>query len=398
MSNSAKKTICVLGLGYIGLPTSSLLASKGFRVHGVDVNKSILAATRKGESHIMEKDLDVLVRASVGSGNLSVSDAPRESDVFIITVPTPFTEDLKPDLTFIDSAVESIAPVLRSGNLVILESTSPVGTTNGVADKLKELRPDVRDMRVCYCPERVLPGRILLELVENDRIIGGVDEDSTQAGVDFYSEFVTGTLLATDCRTAEMAKLTENAFRDTNIAFANEISLICNKLGINDLELIQLANRHPRVNILNPGPGVGGHCIAVDPWFIVDSAGSDARLIRAAREVNDQRPLWVVDRILARATPETAIGLLGLTYKPNVDDLRCSPAMLIADNIKKKHGGKVLLCEPNVKPNALTGIPLSPLEDVLAECDLIVALVDHKQFAKLDTGEAEFMDFRGIAR
>lgn len=392
------QSICVLGLGYIGLPTASLLASKGAQVFGVDVNQRVLDVTSKGESHIMEKDLDILVRSSVGSGNLQVSDTPREADVFIITVPTPFTDALKPDISYIDAAVESLAPALKNGNLVILESTSPVGTTDNIAKQVKELRPDLKELHICYCPERVLPGRILLELVENDRIIGGTDEASTTAGVAFYSEFVSGKLLATDCRTAEMAKLTENAFRDTNIAFANEISLICHKLGINDLELIQLANRHPRVNILNPGPGVGGHCIAVDPWFIVDSAGDDAKLITASREVNDQRPLWVVEQILDKAVEDSVIGILGLTYKPNVDDLRCSPALFIGKTVADKHTGTVLLCEPNVPDEALPDMTLTPLDTVKEQCDIMVILVDHKQFLDIDTNDDSILDFRGIAR
>lgn len=260
------QSVCVLGLGYIGLPIASLLASKGTTVYGVDVNPHVLDVVGKGESHIMVKDLDVLVRSSVMSGNLVVSDNPCSADVFIIAVPTPLSENLKPDLRHVDAAVESLLPLLEDGNLVIIESTCPVGTTDRVKGLLRMQRPELSGVRLCYCPERVLPGRILLELVENDRIIGGIDEASTEAGVAFYEQFVTGELLPTDCRTAEMAKLAENAYRDTNIAFANEISLVCHKLGIDDLELIKLANRHPRVNILNPGPGVGGHCIAIDPW------------------------------------------------------------------------------------------------------------------------------------
>ncbi|MGB5604928.1 MAG: UDP-N-acetyl-D-mannosamine dehydrogenase, partial [Gammaproteobacteria bacterium] len=297
--NAFDKRICVVGLGYIGLPTASLLGTKGYSVYGVDTSQVVVDTINKGDIHIVEPDLDVLVKSAVLSGRLSAGLEPKAADIFILAVPTPFKDNNQPDLSFVEAATRMISPYVEAGNLVILESTSPVDTTNGVVAKiLKEAGHDIaRDIYIAHCPERVLPGRILTELVENDRIGGGINKISTEKAVEFYSTFVRGEVLATDSRTAEMAKLTENSFRDVNIAFANELSLICDQEGINVWELIALANRHPRVNILKPGPGVGGHCIAVDPWFIVARAPELARLIRTAREVNDFKPDWVVNKV-----------------------------------------------------------------------------------------------------
>ena len=276
--------VCVLGLGYIGLPTASLLATRGFSVHGVDVSPRVVETINDGRIHIVEPDLDVLVRAAVASGNLAASLVPAQADVFIIAVPTPFAAGHKPDVTYVDAATASLTPFLQPGNLIILESTSPVGTTERVSDQILAKRPELAGkIHVAHCPERVLPGRILQELVDNDRVIGGIDAESTAAAAAFYRRFVRGEVLETTARTAEMCKLVENSYRDVNIAFANELSLLSHRLGINVWELIRLANRHPRVNILQPGPGVGGHCLAVDPGFVVDAAPDLARLIRTAR-------------------------------------------------------------------------------------------------------------------
>ena len=292
-----------MGLGYIGLPTASLLGTKGFQVHGVDVSKHVVDTINEGKIHIVEPDLDIMVRSAVNAGNLKAGLEPVEADVFIIAVPTPFKGDHEPDLSYVETATKQIAPYIKPGNLVILESTSPVGTTDEVVAKiLLEYGHDIeQEVFIAHCPERVLPGRILVELVENDRIVGGVNKLATEKAIEFYKTFVRGEVLSTDSRTAEMAKLTENSSRDVSIAFANELSLICDEEGISVWELISLANRHPRVNILNPGPGVGGHCIAVDPWFIVSRSPEHAKLIRTAREVNDSKPDWVINKVKAKA-------------------------------------------------------------------------------------------------
>ncbi len=382
--------VCVMGLGYIGLPTASLLATRGHRVHGVDVDTRIVDIINRGDIHYQEPDLDVLVRSAVHSGNLKAGLEPIEATVFILAVPTPFGPGHQPDLGYVQAATATIAPFLRAGSLVILESTSPVGTTDGVARQLREARPDlVQESRaafhVAHCPERVLPGRILLELVENDRIVGGVDDASTERAVAFYESFVRGEVLATNARTAELAKLAENAFRDTNIAFANELSMICQRVDINVWELIRLANRHPRVEILRPGAGVGGHCIAVDPWFIVASAPDDARLIRTAREVNDSKVEWSIGRVLERAARfrDPVVACLGLTYKPDVDDLRESPALAIARALGERVEGTVVAVEPNLE--SVEGVTLVSLERALREADIVVALVSHRQFRRIDT-------------
>ncbi|KZX77653.1 UDP-N-acetyl-D-mannosaminuronic acid dehydrogenase, partial [Oleiphilus sp. HI0009] len=322
------RSVCVMGLGYIGLPTASLLGTKGYQVTGVDVSPKVVETINQGKIHIVEPDLDLLVKSAVNSGNLKASLEPCKADVFIIAVPTPFKEGYEPDLSYVEQATRNIAPFVESGNLVILESTSPVGTTDLVAKILSEAGHDTQgDVFVAHCPERVLPGRILIELVQNDRIVGGINEASTDAAATFYKEFVSGEVLETSAKTAELSKLTENSFRDVNIAFANELSLICDQEHIDVWELISLANRHPRVNILQPGPGVGGHCIAVDPWFIIHRNPEQAKLIRTAREVNDHKPEWVISKVREKAErfKRPVIACLGLAFKADVDDLRESP-------------------------------------------------------------------------
>ena len=397
------KTICVMGLGYIGLPTASLLGTKGYKVRGVDVSPTVVETINKGEIHIVEPDLDILVKSAVLGGNLHASLTACEADIFIIAVPTPFKENKKPDLSCIEQATKKIAELVKPGNLVILESTSPVGTTDEVvAQILKDCGHKVgEEVYVAHCPERVLPGRILIELIENDRVVGGVNEESTCIAVDFYNEFVRGEVLGTTAKSAEMVKLTENSSRDVSIAFANELSMICESEKINTWEVIELANRHPRVNILQPGPGVGGHCIAVDPWFIVDRSPKYSNLIRTAREVNDSKPEWVLERVRknARKLKQPIIGCLGLSFKANVDDLRESPAFDIVKALKKENLGRLMVCEPNLKKH--DEFELFAFEQVLSTADIILLLVDHKQFKGLkaaELGEKIVIDTRGIIK
>jgi UDP-N-acetyl-D-mannosaminuronic acid dehydrogenase len=366
------ETLSMIGLGYIGLPTATLFASRRKKVIGVDVNAYAVDTINQGRIHIVEPELDMLVQAAVHGGYLRATLTPEPADAFLIAVPTPFLEGNKPDLSYIADAAKAIAPVLAKGNLVILESTSPVGTTEQLAQWLAEARPDLSfpqqageeaDIQVAYCPERVLPGRVVHELVSNDRVIGGMTQKATEMAIELYRIFVEGALVPTNARTAEMCKLTENSFRDVNIAFANELSLICDRLNINVWELISLANRHPRVNILQPGAGVGGHCIAVDPWFIVDTTPEEARIIRMAREVNDYKPEWVVEKVKAAMAgvlavrsdarmADVKVACLGLAFKPDIDDLRESPAALIARQLSN-FGCQILAVEPNV--DALPG-------------------------------------------
>lgn len=394
-------TICVIGLGYIGLPTASLLGTKGYRVHGVDTSQHVVDTINQGRIHIVEPDLDILVKSAVQSGNLTAGLEPQKADVFILAVPTPFKEDNQPDLSYVEAATHMIAPYVEPGNIIILESTSPVGTTEEVvANILHGAGHDVeKEVFVAHCPERVLPGRILIELVENDRIVGGVNELATQRAVEFYNSFVRGEVLATDSRTAEMAKLTENSFRDVNIAFANELSLICDKENISVWELIDLSNRHPRVNILRPGPGVGGHCIAVDPWFIVARSPQQAKLIRMAREVNDHKPEWVIDKVKRSADKfkRPVIGCLGLAFKADVDDLRESPAAIIVNRLMEEQLGDVLVSEPNLIRHER--YDLQPYHDVIERSDIVLLLVDHRQFRSLkatDFKERILIDTRGV--
>jgi UDP-N-acetyl-D-mannosaminuronic acid dehydrogenase len=396
-------TISIFGLGYIGLPTATLFASRKKKVIGVDVNQHAVDSINQGKINIVEPELDMLVQAVVTQGYLRATTQPEPAEAFLIAVPTPFTDGHKPDLSYIEAAAQAIAPVLAKGNLVILESTSPVGTTEKLADWLAAARPDLSfpqqaaeaaDIQIAYCPERVLPGRVVHELVANDRVIGGMTRTATYMAAALYKTFVEGDLVPTNARTAEMCKLTENSFRDVNIAFANELSIICDKLDINVWELIALANRHPRVNILQPGAGVGGHCIAVDPWFIVDTTPEQARIIRMAREVNDHKPEWVLEKVKAAIADSLAqkpgstmadikVACLGLAFKPDIDDLRESPAVEITQHIAQL-GCQVLAVEPNIdmlpaKLNA-ANLSLSPLADALSTADMVCVLVKHTPF------------------
>lgn len=416
-------TISVVGLGYIGLPTAAVFASRRRKVIGVDVNFKTVDIINRGEIHIVEPDLDMVVHAAVTEGYLRATTVPEAADAFLIAVPTPFRGDHEPDLSYIESASKAIAPVLKKGDLVILESTSPVGATEQMAAWLAEARPDLSfpqthgedsDIRVAHCPERVLPGHVLRELVQNDRVIGGMTAKCSEAAARLYNIFVEGECVITNARTAEMCKLTENSFRDVNIAFANELSVICDKLDINVWELIKLANRHPRVNILQPGPGVGGHCIAVDPWFIVSSTPEEAKLIRVAREVNDDKPRWVNEKVkfavadfLLENPDKTAIDVtiacLGLAFKPDIDDLRESPALAISQKIAATHPGCVLAVEPNIEKlpaNLADGkLVLKDLEQALAESDVFVLLVDHKVFKDVPVAALrgrKIVDTRGV--
>jgi UDP-N-acetyl-D-mannosaminuronic acid dehydrogenase len=381
--------VCVVGLGYIGLPTAALLASAGFRVVGADIDPRVVQVINEGCVHIVEPDLDYVVHKVVADGSLRAAIQCEAADVFILCVPTPFHEgpgDPQPNIDFVLAATRAIAPLVRPGNMIILESTSPVGTTERIASELQSAGVDIENVHIAYCPERVLPGKILTELVENDRIVGGLTAETAKAVSDFYRCFVRGRVLETDAKTAEMCKLTENSFRDLNIAFANELSLICDKEGVDVWKLIALANCHPRVNILQPGPGVGGHCIAVDPWFIVARDPVNARLIRQARIVNNSKTDWVIKTIREEAAkrPGAKIACLGLTFKPDIDDLRESPALEIAKELKG-HGLETLNVEPNLAEHP--GLALTTLNDALAAADIVAILVRHHAFLEPEFAE-----------
>jgi UDP-N-acetyl-D-mannosaminuronic acid dehydrogenase len=394
--------ICVIGLGYIGLPTAAMLASRGRDVVGFDVSERVVAAINAGQAHFQEPDLQMLLTAAVGSGKLRASTQPETADYFIIAVPTPVQPGGAPDMSYVDRAALAIAPVLTRGCTVILESTSPVGSTEALAATLAEARPDLTfptymsdgadaDVAVCHCPERILPGQMVRELVSNDRIIGGLTEACAASALPLYKSFVMGSCYLSDSRAAELSKLTENAFRDVNIAFANELSMICDRLGVDVWEVRELANRHPRVSILEPGAGVGGHCIAVDPWFIVHSAPEEARLIRQAREVNDSKPHRVVEdvRKAADAFDRPVVACYGVTYKADVDDVRESPALEIVEACAALGGAEVLVCEPNLGelPAPLGGRPnvrLVGLDEANARADICVFLVGHAAFRGAD--------------
>lgn len=412
MTDTIKK-ICVVGLGYIGLPTAAIIASRGINVVGVDISEKAVNTINEGKIHIVEPDLDMVVQAAVTTGKLRASLSAEEADVFMIAVPTPFTDDKKPDLSYIEAAAKSIAPFLKRGNTVILESTSPVGATEQLSKWLAAERDDLLfpheqidspDIFVAHCPERVLPGHVLRELVENDRVIGGISEQCSEKAKQVYQAFVRGECIVTNSRTAELAKLTENSFRDVNIAFANELSMICDELSINVWELIKLANRHPRVNILNPGPGVGGHCIAVDPWFIVDSVPEKARLIRTAREVNESKPEYVIEQIVKAAEDfkRPVIACLGLAFKADIDDLRESPALEITRVLADANAGEILAVEPNITelPAKLKDkVELVSLTEALERCNVLTVLVDHRQFKQLSLEKLArkiVIDTRGI--
>ncbi|PML85245.1 UDP-N-acetyl-D-mannosamine dehydrogenase [Vibrio breoganii] len=415
------ETISVVGLGYIGLPTAAMFASRKKKVIGVDVSQHAVDTINRGEIHIVEPDLDMLVSAAVQQGYLKAVLSPEPADAFLIAVPTPFKpskegEIPEPDLSYIKAASEAIAPVLKKGDLVILESTSPVGATETMAEWLSELRKDLSfpqtagetaDINIAHCPERVLPGQVVTELVQNDRVIGGMSKRCSERSVELYRTFVMGECVVTNARTAEMAKLTENSSRDVQIAFANELSIICDRLDINVWELISLSNRHPRVNILQPGPGVGGHCIAVDPWFIVSKTPELARIIHTARKVNDSKPEWVLEKVkiaiaefLNRNPSKTArdvtITCYGLAFKPDIDDLRESPALNIAEKIAAIHSGNVLAVEPNIAELSIDKIKLVTLEESLVKADIHVMLVDHQQFKKIKLNDGLIVDTKGI--
>jgi len=381
------QTVSVIGLGYIGLPTAALLASHGYRVVGMDVSEHAVTTINQGKIHIVEPDLDAFVRSAVSAGRLEAFTEPQPGDVYMICVPTPFHEGGRipqPNIDHVLSATRSIAPLIKEGDLVILESTSPVGTTEQMQGVLQDAGVDVAQVHIAYCPERVLPGKIMTELVENNRIVGGITPFASKAVSEFYRTFVRGSVLETDAKTAEMCKLTENSFRDVNIAFANELSLICDKEGINVWDLIELANHHPRVNILQPGTGVGGHCIAVDPWFIVARDETNARLIRTAREVNNHKTEWVIEKIKVAAADVNArmgkkpkIACLGLAFKPDIDDLRESPAVDVVEALVKL-GYDVIVVEPNIDSH--DRFIVMELDEALGVADVVIVLVKHRQF------------------
>ena len=392
------KKICIMGLGYIGLPTAALLANRGYQVHGVDIVQSTVDTINRGEIHIVEPELDTFVRAAVNSKNLKASTTPSDADIFIIAVPTPFHEGFVPNIDYIVSATKAIAPYLKSENIIILESTSPVGTTDMIEKTLQECEVDTSSLYLAHCPERVLPGQIMKELVANDRIVGGITPKATEKTVAFYNTFVDGAVLSTDAKTAEMAKLTENAFRDTNIAFANELSILCDKFNIDVWELIRLANRHPRVNILQPGAGVGGHCIAVDPWFIVHAGGDDAKMIRTAREVNSYKTEWAIEKIKNSALEfekrngiKAKVACMGLAFKPNIDDLRESPALYITKQLIAS-GIEVLAVEPNIKE--FSEFEIINYLEAIRKADIVTFLVAHDEFKSLEI-ESD-LDFCGV--
>lgn len=415
------ETVSVVGLGYIGLPTAAMFASRKKKVIGVDVNQHAVDTINRGEIHIVEPDLDLIVHAAVTEGYLRATTTPEPADAFLVAVPTPFKDDSndlvpQPDLKYIEAACKAIAPVLKSGDLVILESTSPVGATEQMAAWLSEYRPDLTfpqdagetsDIRIAHCPERVLPGHVVRELVENDRVIGGLTQKCSDAAVELYQTFVMGECVITNARTAEMAKLTENSCRDVQIAFANELSIICDELDIDVWELISLANRHPRINILQPGPGVGGHCIAVDPWFIVSKTPELAQLIQTARKVNDGKPNWVIDKVKIaisdflkdnpdKTYKDVTIACYGLAFKPDIDDLRESPALEISKAIAKEHTGTVLAVEPNIEHLEVENLVLVDVNMALTEADIHVVLVDHKQIKSIRPEQGIIVDTKGI--
>lgn len=421
-------TISVVGLGYIGLPTAAMFASKEKKVIGVDVNQHAVDTINAGKIHIVEPELDVMVKKAVDGGFLKATTTPEPADAFLIAVPTPFLpvneQDSipEPDLSYIKSAAKAVAKVLKKGDLVILESTSPVGATEQMSAWLAEERSDLSfpqthgedsDIRIAHCPERVLPGHVVRELVENDRVIGGMTNKCSEASIEVYKTFVEGDCVVTNARTAEMAKLTENSSRDVSIAFANELSIICDKLDIDVWELINLANLHPRVNILEPGPGVGGHCIAVDPWFIISKTPDESRLIHTARQVNDHKPQWVIEKVKMavaeflsenknKTITDVTVSCFGLAFKPNIDDLRESPALNITKELAKLNFGKLLAVEPNIvelPENLKSGVELVSIDTAIKSSDICVLLVDHTEFKlmkKCVFSDIKVIDTKGI--
>lgn len=411
-----ERGVAVIGLGYIGLPTSAVLANHGIRVKGVDVNPRTVEEINAGRVPIVEPDLDAAVAGAVARGALTAHGEMPEADAFLIAVPTPFKDDHQPDLVYVERATRDLAPVLRGGELVVLESTSPPGTTLRVSQWLAEERPDLRfphehpddpDVHVAHCPERVLPGRIMLELITNDRLVGGLTAGCSRRAAALYRVFCRGQVILTDSASAEMAKLVENSFRDVNIAFANELATVCDHAGLDVWEVIRLANKHPRVNVLNPGPGVGGHCIAVDPWFIVAAAPDQTRLIRMAREINDARPGTVVEAVSALAADGATIACLGLAFKADIDDLRESPAVEVTHQLAEaRTDATLLVVEPHVGslPDRLAAadhVRQAGLDEALAAADVVVLLVDHAVFKEVTRAQLEgksVLDTRGIWR
>eukprot|EP01037_Dinobryon_pediforme_P015564 gene15564-15711_t len=416
MQGETKPRVCVVGLGYIGLPTAAIIARAGCPVLGLDVTQHVVDTINRGEIHIEEVDLDGLVRGVVQRGLLRASTQIESADVFVIAVPTPFAKDghHTPDVSYVMAAATEVAAVLKAGDAVILESTSPVGTTEAMRDLMAGLRPDLKfpgltretpDVAIAYCPERVLPGRILEELANNDRSIGGITPRCARKALAFYKRFVRGACITTDARSAEMTKLVENAYRDVNIAFANELSIVADRMGLDVWEVIRLANRHPRVNILQPGPGVGGHCIAVDPWFIVHGAPDETPLIRTARGVNDAKMHHVIDRAVAliEAHPAARVACLGLAFKANIDDFRESPARFVAARIARRFGARVNIVEPYATTLPVeftdTGASLIDIDTALETCDVLIVLVDHDVFRVVPLAERAghaVYDTRGI--
>ncbi|RDE05560.1 UDP-N-acetyl-D-mannosamine dehydrogenase [Sphingomonas aracearum] len=415
MVSESELKVCVLGLGYIGLPTAAVIARTGAHVLGIDVHQSVVDTVNSGKVHIEEVDLDGLVSGVVARGHLRASTLIEPADIFVIAVPTPFKDDHQPNIGYVLQAATTVAAVLKAGDVVILESTSPVGTTEQVAKLLSQLRPDLRvpghcagtaDVAIAYCPERVLPGRILVELIDNDRVIGGITPRCARKALAFYRRFVRGACVTTTANAAEMTKLTENAFRDVNIAFANELSLVADRMGVDVWEVIRLANRHPRVNILSPGPGVGGHCIAVDPWFLVSAAPEETPLIRTAREVNDAKVAHTIARAeaLIDALPQGApVACLGLAFKANIDDFRESPALAVAAHLARRYGERIHVVEPftRILPAVFdgTGVRLIDLDDAIEACPAMIVLVDHEIFRSVPLDERagkQVYDTRGL--
>ena len=397
-----KPSVVMMGLGYIGLPTAALIASRGLQVTGVDIREEVVATINQGKIHIVEPDLDGLVHHVVNKGHLTAATKPVAADVYLIAVPTPFKENHIPDISYVASAAKNIIPTLKEGALVILESTSPVGTTEKLQNLIFEQRPELQDkIYIAYCPERVLPGNILHELKHNDRAIGGINQASTQKAIAFYKHFVVGSLHPTNAKTAEMVKLVENASRDNQIAFANELSIICDKAGINVWEMIALANKHPRVNILRPGTGVGGHCIAVDPWFIVSEFPEESQVIRKAREVNNYKTEWAIEKVKSAALQfkvdkgrDAIIACMGLAFKPDIDDLRESPALYLTEQLEEQNF-QVLRVEPNVESDEQ--MTLYGITDAIEKADMIVFLVAHNEFKNLTVPtEMVVLDFVGL--
>ena len=394
-----------MGLGYIGLPTAAVAADKGLQVLGVDINPAVVDTINSGKIHIVEPELDIVVKRVVEKGQLKASLKPEKANIFLIVVPTPFRQNHRPDISYVESATRAVIPFLKEGNLYIIESTSPVGTTEKMADLIWKERPELKGkIYIAYCPERVLPGNVIYELEHNDRVIGGINKESTQKAIEFYKLFVKGKLHPTNSRTAEMCKLTENSSRDVQIAFANELSMICDKAGINVWELIELANKHPRVNILQPGCGVGGHCIAVDPWFIVSDFTEQAQIIKRSRETNDYKADWCANKALetcqrfeSETGREPVVACMGLAFKPDIDDLRESPAKYIASRIIAEARADVLVVEPNVESHK--SFNLINYQDAYNKADIVVWLVRHKPFLTIQKQENKIeLDFCGVRK